>query len=272
MRHPIATAATWGLALLIGATASAQSDKQDGSAKGSQGDNQKQKDSGQSNQSNQSNQSTRTVRGELAGVSVVGETMVDSTTGRGVVAEMTYLTILGSPSGGGHDQASGSPRKDDGSNKDQGDHGSSNGQMSGRRQVFEIAIGPETRVRDRSKSASQGSDDKKGSAKEQSQAALERLELGDRVEVEFARLDSSGNSGSGGNADKGSSNRRRHGRHRIVRGVARSITILSTPDHNSGQSGSDDHKGGDSSKSSNSSSGDKSSGSGSKDKNSDQSK
>jgi len=269
MRHPIATAATWGLALLIGATASAQSDKQGGSAKGSQGDNQKQKDSGQSNQSNQS---TRTVRGELAGVSVVGETMVDSTTGRGVVAEMTYLTILGSPSGGGHDPAQGSQRKDDGSNKDQGDHGSSNGQMSGRRQVFEIAIGPETRVRDRSKSASQGSDDKKGSAKEQSQAALERLELGDRVEMEFARLDSPGDSGSGGNADQGSANRRRHGRHRIVRGVARSITILSAPDHNSGQSGSGDHRGGDASKGSNSSSGDKSSGSGSKDKDSDQSK
>jgi len=254
MRFPIAAAATWGLALLIGATASAQSDKQGGSSKGSQGDNQKQKDSGQSGQS------TRTIHGELAGVSVVGETMVDPSTGRGVVAELTYLTILGSHSGAGHDQAS------SGSNKDQGDHGSSSGHSSGRRQVFQIAVGPETQVRDRSNSSNQGSDDKKGSAKEQSQAALDRLELGDRVEVEFTRLDNAGNSGSGNDADKASSNQRRHGRHRIVRGVARTITILSTPDHSGSHSGSGDQKSG------GSSSGDKSSGSGSQSKKSDQSK
>jgi len=288
MRHRIAATASWSLALLVGLTASAQTGNSSDQSKGQQGGSQasKDQDKSQSKDSNQSQGQSQTIHGELAGVSVVGETMVDYSSGRGVVAELTYLTILGSSSDahsgsggqanssggsgqGSKDQASsGSQNEGDRSNKDQADKGHGSNDQSGgssahhRRTVYQIAVGPETRVSDRT---AKDSGDQKGSARERSQAAMDRLQLGDRVEVEFARMTGSDQQNSGANNNNnngGSSNQTRHGRHRIVRGVATSVTILSAPD----QGG--DHGGGDQSKGNDSSSGSKSSGSGSQDKSS----
>jgi len=303
MTNRYATAAAWGLALLVGVTASAQSDKQGDQSKGSQGDTQKktdsdqpqQNDSGQSQKSqsqqkdsSQSQGQTERIRGELAGVSVVGETMVDYSTGRGVVAQFTYLTILGSPSGSreqagragqdsrrnegsrekGQDQGSSkSQAKDESSNKNQADitHGQSDGSSrqsaSRRRNVYQIAVSPETEVRTRGSQGRQGSGNSQGdqgrSAREQSQSALEQLQLGDRVEVEFNRLTAPGQPGAGGQdqgggagqgqGQGGSASQSRHGRHRLIRGVAKTITILSTPDQGDDQQGSQGQKGGNSS-------------------------
>jgi len=271
MRTRIAVVAAWGLALLMGVPASAQSGNQAGESKGRQADSQKSKDLGQSQSkdSGQSQGQTETVRGEIAGVSVVGETMVDYSSGRGVVAEFTYLTILGSnrndthsaagnkaASGddtgkGSHDQASSGSQKDQGSNKDRGNRGGSGGASDGhRRRVYQVAVGPETRVRYRGNRGGQGSDDQKGeqkeSARQQSQSSLERLQLGDRVEVEFTRMTAQGGRPGGGAGDdqKGSSNQARHGRDRIVRGMARTITILSEPEHGGGDSSSSGNKSG----------------------------
>jgi len=290
MRNRIAATATWGLALLLGLTASAQTGNSSDQSKGQQGGSQasKDQDKSQSKDSNQAQGPSQTIRGELAGVSVVGETMVDYSSGRGVVAEFTYLTILGSSSdahsgsgGQAHssgdskqankDQASsGSQNQGDQSSKDQAhkDHGNSDhsGGASAhhRRTVYQIAVGPETQVNDRT---SKDSGDQKGSARERSQAAMERLQLGDRVEVEFSRMKGSDQQNSGGgnanNNNAASSNQNRHGRHRIVRGVAKSITILSAPDHGGNQGSGDQSKGNDSSSGSKSSSG-----SGSQDKSS----
>jgi len=276
MSNRIAAAATWGLALLVGLTASAQTGNSSDQSKSAQGGSQasKDQDKSRSKDSNQTQGQSQTIRGELAGVSVVGETMVDYSSGRGVVAEFTYLTILGSssdahPGQAGKDHASsGSQDRGDRSNKDQAGKDHSNDDQSGgssghhRRTVYQIAVGPETRVSDRT---AKDSGDQKGSARERSQAAMDRLQLGDRVEVEFARMTGSDQQNSGANNNNnngGSSNQTRHGRHRIVRGVATSVTILSAPD----QGG--DHGGGDQSKGNDSSSGSKSSGSGSQDKSS----
>jgi len=286
MKIHMAVAAACGLALLMGIPASAQTGNREGEAKGKQGDSQQQKNAGQSQQTQQkdaghSQGRTETVRGEIAAVSVVGETMVDYSSGRGVVAEFTFLTVLGSnpddrQSGGGdraksgdnsgksgQDQAStGSQKKDDASHKDQGKQDASGGGSEGhRRRVFEFAVGPETHVRFHTSQGSQGGGDQKGQQKgsdrQQGQGSLDQLQLGDWVEVEFTRMNENAQGGQGGqgNAQKGSSNQARHGRDRIVRGMARSITILSTP-------GQGDH----------SSSGAAQSGSGSQEKKSDSSK
>jgi len=275
--------------------APAQTDNQ-----GSKTDNQR-NDTTQRNDSGQTQGQTERIRGEIAGVSIVGETMVDYSTGRGVVAEFTYLTILGSPRDGNRrnnqaDDASGSRRTDRNANRDQanqdrnanrdqanqdrnanrdresnrdqanqdrnanrdqanGDRGNqdqSNDESSNqRRNVYEIAIGPETQVRDESSQGGRDSgnqnDRAKGSPRERAQNQLDRLELGDRVEVEFSRMNDRGQSGTNNSGQGASASQSRHGRQRIIRGLARTITIRSTPDQNGDQRRSEDRRGNDNS-------------------------
>jgi len=270
MRTMKASAMAWGLALLLGSTASAQTNSaqtKDGNPGGGGAD--KSQAQGQSNA--QSKGQTETIRGELASVSVIGETMVDNNSGRGIMAELTYLTILGSPSGTdrmGEAGGSGADRQQgrsgsEGSNRQsgnaqagagqEGSRGQGGGEWS-RRRVYQIAVGPDTQVEDRSSHQGQGQGNQQGqnqggqqgqgqggqqgtsgrSALGRTQAALAALELGDRVRVEFERMTPQGNQANAGNAgndaQSGSGNRMKHGRHRIIRGVARKITILSTPE------------------------------------------
>jgi len=302
MRNRLATAAAWGLVCLMGLTASAQTSNQGNASDSQKGDSKQQQQKGDSKQQKDASPAqgqTEKVRGELAAVSVVGETMVDYSTGRGVVAEFTYLTILGSPSDGGRqggsggqadsdrnasnsnknssskDDHSGSDKKDQGqgsnqgqADKDQGNQGrSGGGAMNRRRSVYQIAVGPDTQVRSRNSQGGGNSGDQKdgqqGSARDQSRAHLERLQLGDRVEVEFTRMSSPSQSGAGGDQG-GSASQARHGRNRLIRGVAKSVTILSAPDQQGGDKSAENRKDGDSSSEKHES------GSGSKEKKSDQ--
>jgi len=297
MRSLSANAAAWGLALLVGVTASAQTDKQAGrsedqqdrQAKGEQGGRSKdrQGDDRRKQDSDKDQGQTERIRGELAGASVVGETMVDYESGRAIVAELTYLTILGSPAGAGRQEGQGgqadsgrgdakrgdqdkdqdkdkdkgarSENKDQGSDRDRagrdrGDQERSGERSANRRNVYHIAISPDTQVRARDSQGRRGRDSgdrPKGqgesSARERSQAALEQLEIGDRVEVEFTRLNPQGRSANGGEGQKGSTSQNRHGRHRIIRGVAKTIMIVSAPDRDGDRDGSENRKDGDSS-------------------------
>ncbi len=164
MRNRFATAATWGIALLVGVSASAQTARpaERPDNKNSETQNRKAGDS------DQAQHQSWTIRGELASVSVVGEAMMDYNTGRGVVADLTYLTILGSPSGQDRSQA-----KDGDSNRDRDNKNSSgDANAGGRRNVYQIAIGPGTQVRDRSKHDGNSSDASAPSTREQSQMAI----------------------------------------------------------------------------------------------------
>jgi len=289
MKNRFATLAAWGLAaLLVGVSAQAQTNNQGGQSKDEQGEQSKRQQRDARGQDTRQDQGqTETIRGEVAAASVVGETMVDYASGRAVVAELTYLTILGSPDGGGRqggrggqassdrdrdrddtrrgdqdrNQGDRAENKDQGPNQDQAGRNRGDQERSGegsaaqdRRNVYQIAISSDTQVRrgnaQRGRGQGQGSGDQpkqkgqgESSAREQSQAALDQLELGDRVAVEFTRMNAQGRSGSGDEGQKGSTDQTRHGRHRIIRGVARTITILSAPDRNR----SDDRQDGDSS-------------------------
>jgi len=265
MSPRIATVAGWGLVLLLGIPAYAQNADKGGN---NQGNSQKGQDAGQGQAQNQ----TQTVRGELAAVSVVGETMVDYRTGRGVEADLTYMTILGSPAQGGQGRdgsGQADSRHDDANkgNNNQGDQARArDGGANRRRTVYQIAIGPETRVRHRGGRGGQGSGGNQGnqnqnqnqnqSGTESTQAALEQLELGDRVEVEFTPLNANGSSGSGDQNKAASGTATRHGRHRMVRGVARTVTILAHNQQGDNRRASDVRK---DNNSSSGSSGDKSS-------------
>jgi len=266
----------------VGVTASAQTNDQAGQSKDQQGEQSKdqQGDSQRTRDSSQSQDQTERIRGELAGASVVGETIVDFETGRAIEAQFTYLTILGSPAeagrrrgqreqaGSGRDDANRGEQdkdkearsgdRDQGSNQDLTDRDRGNRDQSGersasRRNVYQIAVSPETQVRNRSSQGrrGQGPDDqpkRQGrSAREQSQSDLEELQLGERVEVEFTRMEGQDRTGSGAGGQGGSGNQTRHGRNRIIRGVAKTITILSIPDQESDEGSPESRKGDDSS-------------------------
>src|SRR4051794_41983114 len=111
MRSLSANVVAWGLALLVGVTASAQTNDQAGRSKDQQGGQSKDRrdDSPRKQDSNQDQSQTERIRGGLAGGFVVGETMVGYDTGRGGGGELTFLTILGSPAGAGRQGGGGPP-------------------------------------------------------------------------------------------------------------------------------------------------------------------
>lgn len=153
---------------------------------------------------------THTIRGVIAGVTVEGELAVDYRTHRAVEADMTFLTVVGSPVRD-RDNAERASEKD--SDKDQ-----AQGVQRHRHNVYVTWLSPRTEVRDASQA---GPKDKKGVS-----SNLDALEVGDYVEIAYTTREAS-DTGSKANA----AHRSKHGRHRTYFGDAMRITILSMPAH-----------------------------------------
>ena len=178
-----------------------------------------------------------TVKGVVAGVTVVGETMVDYQNKQAVTAEKDYVTIVAMAEHGEKwgdqarqqqhstgSQAADSAKRDQDvkqtANADRKDTKSANeendesGRWRGSARVYLIEVTPQTEV-------CECRDDGK------KKCDLASLEIGDRVEVEFQPADMAG----------ARSNDTRHGRHRIIRGQALSISIeQGRHDHDSSSS------------------------------------
>ncbi len=187
-----------------------------------------QTDKDKSTNGDQSSGSPKKVEGVVAGVTVVGETMVDYETNRAITAEKDYLTIV-APSHHGdkgekHAKQGEQASRNEGNasakqdkdvkqtanadrSADRGTEGS--GQSSWRSaSVYLVEVTPKTEV-------CECRDDGK------KKCELAHLEIGDRVEVEFKPFDAQGSR----------SQNTRHGRHRIMRGEAVSISILHDKAH-----------------------------------------
>lgn len=154
----------------------------------------------------------KTIEGVVAGVTVVGETMVDYQSNRAVTAEKDYLTIVSLPRHRhrekGEDQAEHDKQASSGRAKD-----------SARRlaSVYLIEVTPKTEICECQDDGKKKSD-------------LAHLEIGDRVEVEYQPFDTA--------ASQSQPQDTRHGRHRIMRGQAVSILILHHKAHHGHDSGS----------------------------------
>ena len=220
MRKSLATAMalTLGLALTSGVRADDTTDKDK---------DQKQSDSAHS----------QTIHGLVAGVTVEGETAVDYESNKAVMLEAAYLTVVGAP---GHGRQGGVDRnRDRNANRDgatakSDDHNRDDASGGGRRNVYLVWLSPKTKVC--------SSDGPNGDKKE---CSLDKLEVGDRVEIQMSRRDESSNNRQGNPTE---SMRKKHGRHRIYVGDATEITILSSPRENRGNanaSSRDNDKGGD---------------------------
>jgi len=171
----------------------------------------------------------RTIRGEVAGVNVVGESMVDFDTGRAVTARATYLTILGAPS------EKASANQEPGKSSDQARH-NAEGKSGARRMVYFIAVTPDTTIQAQTSPRDAG--DRSSQDKENAKGPLDQLQLGDRVKVEFiphmghSGQDQKNQSAAGNKQGQGGDKTSQHGRNRIVRGEAKSITILASTGEN----------------------------------------
>ena len=221
----LAALVTFSLGIALGSGAWAQDDK---SGIGNPGQNQNQ---GQDRDKNRSD--TQTICGVVAGVTAEGELAIDYRTNRVVMVQAAYLTVVGSPKKGleGASNASSKPGDSDRQAKEQARDDESGEQ---RENIYVVWLSPRTKIFE-SNGDSGRSDQKK-------EVSLDRLEVGDRVEVQFNRREES-------DADAGANQteqmRRKHGRNRIVFGDATAITILRSKSEDKSSSGSQDSSKGD---------------------------
>jgi len=227
------TAAVLGLA--IGTVASAQ---QDNDTKNANRGNQN---------TGQDSSGRQTIHGFVSGVTVEGEMIVDYRTNRAAAAEMTILTVVGSPSRWGMDRSDASGNRNANADRDRNDRNSDQGNRAGgiirrRHNIYMLSVTPRTKVRvassgidafrnranrnDANRDQAKGNDANRNDNDDQgAEVEIAQLEVGDPIEVTVnLREETNSNANANaGNANAGA--RARHGRHRVYFGDAVEITI-----------------------------------------------
>jgi len=159
---------------------------------------------------------TMTIHGIVSGVTVEGETIVDAKAKRAVEVDAAFLTVVGMPAHH-HHHGSGDAKddKDKGKEQEKGNADASAHRGHHRANVYMVWLSPKTKV------SSRCDDSGKETAKKD--CGLDKLEIGDHVEISFSRRDETvGHSGS----SVSDAMKTRHGRHRIYAVNAQEITIL----------------------------------------------
>ena len=184
----LATFSAFALAIALGTGAWAQDNK---AGAGGQGRDQNQGQSGK-----------QKIRGVVGEITAEGEMVLDYRTNRAVLAEAAYVTVVGAPEKG-HEGAS--ARRTGGQG---GEHQSG----KDRENIYIVWLSPKTKVCETGRTAGQ-----------KKETSLDRLEVGDSVEIEFTpRDETAGHPGATQTAQM----RQKHGRDRTFVGEAEEITIL----------------------------------------------
>jgi hypothetical protein len=145
-----------------------------------------------------------TIHGIVSGVTVEGEAVVDYKAKKAVEVDAAFLTVVGMPA-----------HHHDAEHKEKAEGEKSAGAGHHRANVYMVFLSPKTKVC--------SCCDESGKASEKKECGLDKLEVGDRVEVKFARRDeSAGNAG----ANHSEAMKAKHGRHRIYAVDAQEVTIL----------------------------------------------
>lgn len=212
---------------------------------------QQKKDKNQIQAKNQKQGEQETIRGTVAGVTTIGEAVIDPQTNTAVIAEADYLTVLGTPA-----RSQGQPgNRADRENPNRQDPSAQDTGQNRRQNLYLVAITSETKVQkaegpraNRNQPGRSGQQDQ-----QQSRANFAELEIGDRVMVEFAkteRLNAKADSKSDkaaskeDKADKAGEERaagfrgdskNKHGRNRIFVGEASQIRIMADSMNQGGQ-------------------------------------
>ena len=162
-----------------------------------------------------------TIHGIVAGVTVKGETVVDYKAKKAVEVEGAFLTVVGM-SNHHHDAA----------NREKASGEKTAGTGHHRANVYTVWLTPKTKVC--------SCCDESGKACEKKECGLDKLEVGDRVEIKFARRD---DSASNAGANHSEAMRAKHGRNRIYSVDAQEITILPAMHTEHGSVSSDSKEG-----------------------------
>jgi len=168
----------------------------------------------------------QTIRGVISEVTVLGETDVDYKTRKVITAEATYLTIIGHPwnKDGQHEKggvASADKDRDRDVNRTSADSAKSGERPKRRMNVYVVAISPRTKVCECTATSKDGS-----SSTKEEPCDIDKLEIGDHVEVCF---DPKMASKSSDDKEEARDSSRKHGRHRVVFGNATAVKILDEP-------------------------------------------
>jgi len=171
----------------------------------------------------------QTIRGVVSEVTLLGETDIDYRSRKAITAEATFLTVIGHPSN--HQamhkegaQASADKDKDKDVKRTANASSISGERPRHRMNVYVVAISPKTKVCE----VKEAGKDSSASAKEQA-CDLDRLEIGDRVEVSFTAKMMRGSDDAKGDSKASS---QKHGRHRVYFGDATAIKIMFEPMEN----------------------------------------
>jgi hypothetical protein len=157
---------------------------------------------GQGRDQNQGQSGKQKIRGVVGEITAEGEMVLDYRTNRAVLAEAAYVTVVGAPEKG-HEGAS--ARRTGGQ---AGEHQSG----KDRENIYIVWLSPKTKVCETG-----------GTAGQKKETSLDRLEVGDTVEIEFTpRDETAGHPGATQTAQM----RQKHGRDRTFVGEAEEITIL----------------------------------------------
>ncbi len=192
-----------------------------------------QNDGAQQNR-NQATAGAETIRGVIAGITAEGEVLLDYRTNAAARAEGAFLTIVGSPN---NQEASNNDRRNSGSQAEQ--HASAGRRrhniyiawLTPRTKIFEATEQPGKSDQNERQSGSQTQ-----SAGERKEVTFDRLEVGDRVEIQFSPQEESG---ANKNVHQNQQMRQTHGRDRTFVGYATSIMVLPAKGHSQSSSGGD---------------------------------
>jgi hypothetical protein len=171
------------------------------------------------------------VWGVVSEVTAVGETDIDFKTRKAITAEATFVTILGHPAHHDAMRREGATTSADNRDRDRdrdrdvrrtsNDASARSGERARHRMnVYVLAISSKTKVCEVKEMGKEGS----ASAKEEA-CELDKLEIGDRVEVTFESKMTSEDK----NKDDAKTEIQKHGRHRTYFGTATAIKIMEEP-------------------------------------------
>jgi hypothetical protein len=169
---------------------------------------------------------TETIRGVISGITEAGEVILDYRTNAAARTEGAFVTIVGSPVGSGVDEPSQRLTASETENRTH--------TAKDRRNVYIAWLSPRTRITERGMDTA-GSDPNQrrneaaipGRA-ENREITFDQLEVGDHVEIQFARQEESG---ATNNVHLSQQMRQKHGRDRTFVGHAMAISLLPRGTH-----------------------------------------
>ncbi len=172
-----------------------------------------------------------TIRGVIAGITAEGEVTFDYAHNRAVEAEGTFLTVVASPA----KSEKGETVHGDKARADEKPEGSARK----RHDVYIVWLMPRTKICEciAESGKSNAAHNEASSKTEKKECSVERLEVGDHVEIQFQHRDESTESHVGHQTQR---MREKHGRHRTHVGFATEVTVIVPKDDGQSHTGSKD--------------------------------